>query len=241
MKALFLGLCLLNLVFFFWEFHEGALQPSIQSQTNLPTILLADELERAQRGAVISKYLDNDAAKLQQLHAERVVDKPIAMLRHTKTVQKNPPKIQPQPQPQPCHKIGPFVDQATASSWLSGNALRGEFFQQEALMPSGYHVYFPATNNPEQSRIQKLMLKAKGITDVWVVPNGELKGALSLGFFKEQARAVAFRNELLQRGVQAEIKERYQSQPAVFVRIKGDQKIPKRLGEGLASANCAKP
>ncbi len=107
-------------------------------------------------------------------------------------------------------------------------------------MPSGYQVYYPAANNPEQTRIQKMMLNAKGITDVWMVPSGELKGALSLGVFSDQMRAVVFRNQLLQRGIQAEVMERRKSQSRLFVRLKGDQKLPKRLAEGVTSANCKK-
>lgn len=236
MKALFLSLCLINIVFFFWEFHKGALNPPVETHTNLPTILLADELEKARRGVVISKYLDNDAAKLQQLNVERAVGKPIAMLPAAKPIQKSIPKTPAVA----CREIGPFANQPAANAWLAGNALRGEFFRQEVLTPSAYLVYYPAANNPEQTRIQKMMLNAKGITDIWVIPSGELKGALSLGLFKDQTRAVVFKNQLLQRGIQAEINERYQSQSALFVRIKGDQKIPKRLVEGAALANCTK-
>ncbi len=237
MKVLFLSLCLLNLVFFFWEFHKGALNPSVQTQTTLPTFLLVDELEKARRGVAISKYLDDDAAKLQQLHTERVAEKPIIMPSAAKPVQKSVPIIQPLVT---CQEIGPFANQSAASAWLAGNALRGELFQQEVLTPSAYLVYYPAAKNPEQTRIQKMMLNAKGITDIWVIPSGEMKGALSLGLFSDQSRAALFRNQMLQRGVQAEIKERYKSQSRLFVRISGDQKVPKRLAEGMTSANCTK-
>lgn len=236
MKALFLGVCLLNLVFFFWEFHKGALNPPVRTQTVLPTIILVDELEKARRGAAISTYLNKDTAKLQHLHAERMADKPMAIL-PAATPKKNETV---QIQPIACHEIGPFPDQKTANAWLSGQSLRGEVFDKEVFTPTAYLVYYPAVKNPEQTRIQKMMLNAKGITDIWVVPDGELKGALSLGVFNDHMRAADFRNQLLQQGVQAEIKGRYKSQPRAFVKIEGDQKIPQRLVDGIASFNCVK-
>jgi hypothetical protein len=236
MKAMFLGVCLLNIVFFFWEFHQGALNPPARTQTLLPTILLVDELEKARRGAAISVHLDRDAAILQHLHTERVADKPIAMLPSAKpkkaAVAQTPPVV--------CHEVGPFSDQQAATAWAAGQSSRGEVFDREVLTASAYLVYYRAARNPEQTRIHKMMLNAKGITDIWVVPNGDLKGALSLGLFNDQPRAAFFRNQLLQRGVQAEIKERYKSQSRTFVRIKGEQKIPQRLLEGITSASCVK-
>ncbi|MDD1622112.1 MAG: hypothetical protein LUQ11_11590 [Methylococcaceae bacterium] len=237
MKALFLGISLLNIVFFFWEFHKGALNPPAQTpQSGRPTIMLIDELEKARHGAEISTYLDKDMAKLQQLHGEHVADKPIAMRPAEK-----PKKAAPiQAQPIVCHEVGPFPDEKTANAWLAGQTLRGEFYYKEVLTPTAYLVYYPAAKSSEQTRIQKMMINAKGITDIWVVPDGELKGALSLGLFNDQAHAAFFRGQLLQRGVQAEIKERYKSQFRSFVRIMGKQKIPQHLAEGLTSSICAK-
>lgn len=237
MKALFLVISLLNIVFFFWEFHKGALNPPAQTpQSVLPTIMLIDELEKARRGAEISAYLDKDMAKLQQLHAEHREDKPIAL-----RPAERPKKAAPiQAQPIVCHEVGPFPDEKTANAWLAGQTLRGEFHYKEVLTPSAYLVYYPVPRSPEQARIQKMMLNAKGITDIWVVPDGELKGALSLGLFNDQVHASLFRSQLLQRGVQAEIKERHKSQFRSFVRIMGKQKIPLRLPDGLTSSICAK-
>ncbi len=236
MKVLFLGVCLLNIVFFFWKFHQGAFNPPAQAQNLLPTILLVDELEKARRSVAISAYLDKDAEKLQQLHTERVADKPIAMLPASK-----PKKVVvAQALPIICHEVGPFPDQQTANAWLAGQSLRGEIFYKEVLTPTAYLVYYPAAKTPEQTRIQKMMLNAKGITDIWVVPDGELKSALSLGLFNDQMRAALFRNQLLQRGVPAEIKERYKSQSRVFAKIKGGQKIPQHMAEGLTSSVCTK-
>lgn len=236
MKALFLSVCLLNLVFFFWEFHKGTLNPTGPMQSALPTILLVDEQEKARRGAAISAHLDKGTAKLQQLHTEPVVEKPIVMLPAAKPKKTAAAQVTPIG----CSEIGPFSDQQAANVWLAGLSLRGDLFDREISTPSAYLVYYPAAKNAEQTRIHKMMLNAKGINDIWVVPDGELRGALSLGLFNDQARAALFRNQLLQRGVQAEIKARYKSQPRSFVRIKGGQTIPQRLPEGISSASCVK-
>lgn len=236
MKALFLGVCLLNIVFLFWEYHKGALNPSPKPQTLLPTIMLADDLERARRGTAISAYLDRDLPTWRQLRIGLLADKPKPIVLSAK------PKAAAAKTPSTaCYEIGPFADQPAAGAWLAGQTLRGELIYKEVLTPSAYLVYYPAAKNPEQMRIQKMMLNAKGINDIWVIPSGDLKGALSLGLFNEQSRAVLFKNQLLQRGVQAEIKERYKPQSRPFLRIRGDQKIRQRLAEGLTQAGCGKP
>lgn len=232
MKAFFLIVSLLNVGFFFWEFHRGALDVP-QPQTVLPTFLLVDEQEHARRGATISAYLDKQVQSLQQLETARIADRLTANTR-TKpwTAAFKPEPINKGKLKSPvslCYETGPFTDQSEATAWLSEQALRGQIFYKETLMPSAYQVYYPAPKNSEQLRLSKMMLNAKGITDIWVVPSGDLKGVLSLGLFNNMARAVVFKNQLLQRGVQAEIKERYKPQSRLFVKIKTDKKLTKNV------------
>lgn len=231
MKTLCLGLCLLNVLFFFWEFHKGGLNPPVRQQTTLPTIMLADELENARRGAAISQVMDSEVPEPQHF---QIAEKPTENQPRLAEPKAEDVKMQPA-----CNEIGPFADPQAATAWLAGQTLRGELIHKEVLIPSAYLVYYPAAKNAEQMRIHKMMLNAKGINDIWVVPSGDLKGALSLGVFNAQERAVLFKNQLLQRGVQAEIKERYKPLSRLFVRIKGDQKIPKQLAEGLTLAGCS--
>lgn len=237
-KAFFFGLCLVNIAFFVWEFRRGALNAPIDLQSSLPTILLAEEMDRARRGAELSSYLDKDAIGLQRLHKERLVEKPIAMLPIVKP--KANSQAADQNYPVMCSEIGPFTDQLAAANWMASRSLRGQMIYKDLFTPSDYQVYYPPAKTVEQTRIQKLMLNAKGFTDIWQIPGGELKGAYSLGVFSDLARATVYKNQLAEQGVKAEIVARQKKQPRLFVRIKSVQKISIPPGGALTSAGCIK-
>lgn len=213
MKALFLAVCLLNIVFFFWEYHKGALNAPPQPLTGLPQIRLAE------------------AKDLPAFHIPEPAENPAPPPAVAASGNTAEPSAKAQagafrlPEP-PCYEIGPFTDHQAAISWLAAQVFSGEMFEKEAQAPSSFVVYFPGKKDPEQLRNQKQLLNAKGISDIWQVPSGDLKGMLSLGVFNDLARANTFKTELAQRyGVQAEIKERRKNQSRLFVRFKTDQKI----------------
>lgn len=234
MRALFFSICLLNVVVFFWELHQGALNQPSPPQATLPTILLAEEVEHAQRGTVISGYLDEDVSKLDKPGFEL----PPAPTTLTLPPVETKPEKAVQAQPEICYEAGPFDDSQSATEWLAAKSLPGEPFTKDALMPSAYLVYYPMAKNPEQTRINRMMLNAKGINDVWVVPSGDLKGALSLGLFNDMPRAVLFKKQLAQRGVQAEIKERYKTQSLYFVKFQSDEALPTDQDIHLEAIAC---
>lgn len=236
MRALFLSVCLLNILFFFWELHKGGLNPPMQQQTTaLPSILLANEVQHARDGAAISGYLDQDLP---------VLDKPGFELPPAPATLILPPVETKadetvQTQPEICYEAGPFDSSQAAIQWLATKSLPGEPFTKDTLTPFAFLVYYPAAKNPEQMRINRMMLNAKGISDVWVVPSGDLKGALSLGLFNDEPRAALFKKQLAQRGVQAEIKGRYKSQPRFFVKFQSDMALPTNQDIHLEAVACS--
>lgn len=227
MKALFFGVCLLNVLFFFWEFHAGALTPPLESPSSLPSLLLVNERETARRGAEISAYLDRAATELQTKQA-------VDILHGVKTFKalfmqpKDVPGIKPaiasrqqnQSQPNKCYEAGPFSDQADLARWAKDQHLKAfkPIFKESAIS-SDFQVYYPAAKDAEQTRINTLMLKAKGFADVWPVTDGELKGAVSLGVFNDRQRASVFKTQLAERGVKAEIRQRTTTRAELFIRF----------------------
>ncbi|MBD9363190.1 hypothetical protein [Methylomonas fluvii] len=246
MKALFFLLCLLNVLFFFWKLHFGALTPSVEPVSNIPALLTVGERELARRGAKISTYLDNAAAELQ---AKQVTD----ILQRL-----NPPQVvlifktsphAPKPsvsniqklEIRHCYEAGPFSDQEALRRWANTEHLT-EFkaVNKSTIVSSDFQVYYPAGKDAEQTRINKMMLKAKGFNDVWPVTDGDIKGAISLGVFNERQRAMLFKNQLAEQGVKAEIRQRNKLRDELFIRFVGAKgAIFKNVGYSrLADLDC---
>lgn len=238
MKQLFLLLCLLNVVFLFWQFHVGRLSPQPTAPVAPSTILLVEEYERAKRGAEIDQIIERKIARWQtaefqwmlaDLKQERWTLKPIAMPLPKKVnkppIGKKPAEpIKPPTTPiveKKCFLVGPFAEEAGAKKWLAKNALLSkEIVQKDISMPTDYQVYYPAAKTPEQSRVNKAMLNAKGLQDIWMIPEGELKGSYSLGVFREKQRAINFKNQLAEKEIKAELKQREKTEAQWFVKIK---------------------
>lgn len=119
-----------------------------------------------------------------------------------------------------CYQVGPFADQAALAAWLKSQGLKEiATFSEENESPVDFQVLYPAAKSPEQQRLNKQMLNEKGIVDLWTVPAGETKGALSLGVFTSIERANVYRQELLDKGVKAEIKQRFKSVPRFYANV----------------------
>ncbi len=225
MKALFFLVCLLNVLFFFWKLHFGALTPSVELSSNLPKLILVSEGRIAKRGTEISAYLDSEIAELQ---AKQLTD----------TLQRlNPPNANPtldvgaqidrrttavrqQASVTQCYEAGPFSDQDALRLWAGRLAIT-EFksIYKSKIASSDFQVYYPAARDAEQTRINKLMLKAKGFSDVWPITDGESKGALSLGVFNDRQRATRYKSQLANQGVMAEIRQRDKLRDELFIRF----------------------
>jgi hypothetical protein len=107
-------------------------------------------------------------------------------------------------------------------------------------IPGDFQVFYPPAKNPEQSRINKLMLNAKGLQDIWLIPAGENKGGYSLGVFNDKQRANNFKNQMTQIGIQAEIKQREKTKMQWFARVLLEKAQLQQLG-ARASALSACP
>jgi hypothetical protein len=232
MKLLVLIVCVLNVLLFFWELHNGALKSQPPRQMNLPTILLAEEAARAQRGAVISAYLDQAANSI----AQQATSSTISQLADQVASATSIPNIAA-PQAQTCYEFGPFPNLKAANAWLAGQGFSGRMFYKPELVPSSYLVYAPLEKDPAQRRIFKQMLIEKGVKDFFILASGELKGYMSFGVFNDMPHASHYQQDLAERGVQAQIKERYVSRSSLFVGFSSG-KAMKPIAAGVVEAGC---
>ena len=222
MKALFFAVCLLNVLVFFWELHSGALPPTTQKQSVIPSIMLVKERDNALRGAAISAYFDRAVTEWQSRHISDFIalsgrsDLSSASFRSSR-IKNHRPRVKALSEH--CFEFGPFPGRAELQQWLNEKNIRAhKLIDRAETEVLDFQVYYPAARNAEQVRLNMLMLTAKGFNDVWPVQDGEMKGAISLGVFNDRQRATLFKTQLADRGVNAEIRKRTKTKPLFFVR-----------------------
>jgi hypothetical protein len=142
---------------------------------------------------------------------------------------------------QDCIEVGPFVDKKTTMDWFNstfpGGKREKHIFSKEIEVVSNYLVYFPAAESDLQSKADIAMLKQKGITDLWLFRQGDLKGAISLGMFRQRSRAEKLVQIMKRKNLEVSIAERFQMQPRWFVRLKGQ---PVTVNQPLVVMPCGK-
>jgi hypothetical protein len=235
MKILFYIGCLLNIGFFLWEWRNGAFNPPPISKS-LPTIFLADEWRRMQTTPDIRILLNRELENLSILPPvlfPPAAAKSLARGPRVKIAEKSASSYATSA----CLEIGPFSSSQTAKNWMVSQNLNGTIFIKTELWADSYMVYMPASSDAEQDRLRLQTLNAKGVKDFWLLTNGEMKGALSLGLFKEKSRAEAMQSKFAQLGLKTAIKEGYKSRGVVYVRLENPQ-FANPLPTGLQSAWC---
>lgn len=238
MKPLFFLLCVLNLVFFLWQFHAGKLSPAVVTETpSGASVLTVEEYSRARRGSNISAMVQDDIKRWQRMEVEYMLAEmrgPVGYLppkpaekppkpRHVVKEILSPEKSLQPVQPvilQKCFEAGPFADESSAKKWLAQKALSSkQILVRDKVTGSDFQVYYPAAKAPEQSRTDKFFLKEKGLVDVWMIQEGDKKGAFSLGVFNDKERAVLFKTQLAARGITSEIRRRDKTQAQWFAKL----------------------
>ena len=230
MKRLCYLLCLLNVGYFFWQFHSGRFNPIEPVDQQMSPILLISEYARANRGALISKLLDQSIQVEKQIELD-------GMLADLKPNHEFSKLIASSAKPQPakarteplrtqavapteplaakqCYQISSFASEVQLRQWLNKHGLTQQKLWQEGGEPAkDFQVYYPAAKTPEQSRIDKMLLTAKGQQSIWKIASGDLQGGYSLGVFSDRQRAAVFKNQLAEQGIRAEIYARGEIQP----------------------------
>ena len=260
MKALFLSLALLNVVYFLWQFHAGNVNLPTAQKHYSEQILTVNEFSRAQRGAEIARALDQSIAAWQQADVERILadlrpikwrlkaQRPVAKAvkiaeppQQDNVDQAKSPPAPVAPVLRKCYEAGPFSEEAEAKKWLLQKGLSSkQVLSRKIVVSSDFQVYFPAAKNSEQTLSNKMMLKDKALQDIWMIPEGDKKGAFSLGVFNEKARALVFKTQLASRGISAEIWLREKTETQWFARVMVDNASVKNYASpAVKLAECS--
>ena len=229
-KRLCYLLCLLNVGYLFWQFHSGRINPIKPADQQASGILLVSEYLRANRGALISSVLDQSINLERQAALDGMLadlkpeaDSPRLLTLSVKPQQADghaePVKVREvEPAelelPGQCYQLASFASEVQLRQWLNKHGLTPQELWQAGGVPAkDYQVYYPAAKNPEQSRIDKMLLVAKGQQGIWKIASGDLQGAYSLGVFSDRQRATVFKNQLVEQGIRAEVYARGEVQP----------------------------
>jgi|GEM_PF-581709 len=130
-----------------------------------------------------------------------------------------------------CYEVGPFASTNAYQTWLSHlKDIKSDInpINREEQIPSNYMVYYPVAETELESEATIKMLKNHDIKDIWIL-SGEDKGKISLGLFSKEESALAMKNELLAKGVNAEVKAKYKTKSQKYALVKGDNKLLERL------------
>lgn len=152
-----------------------------------------------------------------------------------------------------CVEVGPFSDQKLLNEWrrqLSAVNAQLRIQARPGQVVGDYLVYQPAAETPEQADADLKMLKSQGFADVWKMTKGEGKDGMALGVFKKEEKAVAMKEQLRAKGIDAEVMPRYRKQEQQYVLVKGEGHVTERLAllrekyPGISlkpAASCGEP
>jgi len=90
------------------------------------------------------------------------------------------------------------------------------------LVTEEFWLVHSLASNWQQSLDDVKMLKAKGVSDLWLVPSGEDKGVISLGLFVTKARAEKRLKQLHGKQIKSLIRLRQTFQYSIRLKLLGD-------------------
>jgi len=127
-----------------------------------------------------------------------------------------------------CYQAGPFLDEKALNDWAMTNAQKASsvtHLNKDVQTATTFLVYYPKSESYEQSKRNIQMLKRKGISDFWLFRKGELKGAISLGLFAKESRALVLQKKFSKTGLKVEIMPRYKTASVWYAKIYSDTKL----------------
>jgi hypothetical protein len=140
------------------------------------------------------------------------------------------PAVDTQPtRPRFCSRIGPFADSEAAQvvrSYLADRGGKVEEAEETHNIRVGHWVMVPPLADRAAAKALSEQLKAKGIKDFWIIPEGQYQHAVSLGVFSQQANASAFAKRVADKGFTVSTVEKLKAQTAVWLRYQGATFIP---------------
>ena len=210
MRYLFFLVLLGNVIFYVWEWRTAALKPLLlpakESIVFEHQILLLSEIQPRQEEQVNG---EQEPPYTDQLSPQDLENKLV------------------------CFEVGPFDNKDQFLEWNVKNLIKAKnisFYLKGVEIVSGYLVYYPAAKTTQQAEENVAVLESKGVDNLWLFKFGDMKGAISLGFYDTEIRAKKIRKALEKSGVDAKIKTHSKVKNHTFAQIawkKSEQEIRK--------------
>ncbi len=119
-----------------------------------------------------------------------------------------------------CRRIGPLGKRTQAdelSLRLRASGLQPELYSEVSNNQEGYWVLVPPQKNRTVAVRIVERLQEAGITDLWRFTSGSLAHAISLGLFRDEARAEIRRKSIAVKGFDVEVRPRYRQKTSYWL------------------------
>ncbi len=201
MKQLFFLLLFINMVYFFWG------QTAIEKNAVI--------------GYQKPLYQEGQVEKLELISKEEFFQVGNKQLPIDSKVDKTTTEAVSE-----CYRVGDFTTENEANKLLKElSGLGVHLLVTSFVVSREFWVVYPSNGDWNQSLQNLKQLKAKGVTDIWLVPKGDYKGLISLGLFKLSDRANNRVRELKNKQITAEIINREKFHYGVRVEMHGTKAI----------------
>ena len=215
MKWIVMALLVANLGVLIWK--TSVVEPAPQSMST-PT-------PRSDSGANLPLLSEVDAASLRARIDRQAVTTAVANAEPTALGDEDGPANAPAASPGTllCYSAGPFKSGGSlrdrVRTWLRGRVSRVRLRQDERREVALYWVHFPPAASRDDANARLAELKAKGITDVQVVPKGDMANAVSLGVFSKTSSRDRRLREMKKHGYEPQVSNRYRTVKADWLDV----------------------
>jgi hypothetical protein len=130
-----------------------------------------------------------------------------------------------------CGEIGPYRTRAQARRVVqllgADNGVRID--RRPTPVTTAYWVYYPPLPDKASARQVVKRLQAAGVKDLWLMPSGEFKNAISLGLYSRKKAAYDYAGRLREKGFEVEVRPRQKKKERYWIAFSGLRE--ERLGE----------
>jgi hypothetical protein len=122
-----------------------------------------------------------------------------------------------------CGVVGPLKSRFQAERIQRKLGSPGDIriVQKPTLVDKAYWVLIPALPDRKKAREVLQKLKAKGITDLWLIPKGELENAVSLGLYSRRKAAYDHAKNLRRKGFKVTVRPKQEELPRYWLEFSG--------------------
>jgi hypothetical protein len=121
-----------------------------------------------------------------------------------------------------CLTVGPLAEDAPVGAirdWLRARGAEADVRSDERREVELYWIYLPPQATREAAIEEVAGLRGKGVSDVIVVPKGDMANAISLGVFSRPETRDRRVRELNEKGYQPSIAPRYRTKLATWIDV----------------------